>query len=370
MKLVWAIAVFITFYGSCFAQYENISTDEWIKKLSDPNDKKNEALILFRSIIIESVDTSGIDNQISLLQASATKGNLYFKKRLNLLQASFLVRKNFLQNNQSAKGVVIKLMKEAMYYANETNDEYLVAYCSYMYFSVAIFYDELELSVMYGMYSEALYEKIFGGSTFHEYIALAEQMYRIREYEQCKTYCFKWLNLPTPGKPQPLENIKMFTLNTLALAYHRTGQYDSAMYYYQKSLVSAKLINMEDWDGILSGNMGQVYYLQKKYDSALALLDKDYRISSRCKYFDNAANALQWSARANIAKGNYDKALQQIREAIALIKLLPNEGYLQNIYFAAVEVYKANGLVDSAIYYSRLTKRYTMPLKRKSTQAV
>ena len=261
-------------------------------------------------------------------------------------------------------------MKEAMLYANETNDEYLVAYCRYMYFSVAIFYDELELSVMYGMYSEALYEKIFGGSTFHEYGALAEQMYRIREYEQCKTYCFKWLNLPTPGKTQPLENIKMFTLNTLALAYHRTGQYDSAMYYYQKSLVSAKLINMEDWDGILSGNMGQVYYLQKKYDSALALLDKDYRISSRYKYFDKAANALQWSARANIAKGNYDKALQQIREAIALIKLLPNEGYLQNIYFAAVEVYKANGLVDSAIYYSGLTKRYTMPLKRKSTQAV
>ena len=50
---------------------------------------------------------------------------------------------------------------------------------------------------------------------------------------------------------------------------------------------------MEDWDGILSGNMGQVYYLQKEYDSALALLDKDYRISSRYKYFDNAANALQ-----------------------------------------------------------------------------
>ena len=85
------------------------------------------------------------------MQASATKGNLYYKTRLNLLQASFLVRKIFLQNNQSAKGVVIKLMKEAMLYANETNDEYLVAYCSYMYFSVAIFYDELELYVMYGM---------------------------------------------------------------------------------------------------------------------------------------------------------------------------------------------------------------------------
>lgn len=122
---------------------------------------------------------------------------------------------------------------------------------------------------------------------------------------------------------------------------------------------------MEDWDGILSGNMGQVYYLQKEYDSALALLDKDYRISNRYKYFDNAANALQWSARANIAKGNYDKALQQIREAIALIKLLPNEGYQQNIYFAAVEVYKANGLVDSAIYYSGLYQKVHDAIEKK-----
>ena len=48
-------------------------------------------------------------------------------------------------------------------------------------------------------------KKVFGGSTFHEYSALAEQMYRIREYEQCKTYCFKWLNLPNPAKPQPLK---------------------------------------------------------------------------------------------------------------------------------------------------------------------
>ena len=47
MKLVWAIAIFITSYGSCFAQYENISTDEWIKKLSDPNDKKTRLLFYF-----------------------------------------------------------------------------------------------------------------------------------------------------------------------------------------------------------------------------------------------------------------------------------------------------------------------------------
>ncbi len=61
------------------------------------------------------------------------------------------------------------------------------------------------------------------------------------------------------------------------------------------------------------------------------------------------------------------KAFQQIREALMLIELnLPREqGYVQNIYNAAMDIYRANGLADSAVYFPALYQQVHDSIEKK-----
>ena len=363
MKFLLFIIVFILLGICANAQVAEMPVSEWIKKLSDPKDIKNQASNLFVHNVLIGTDTFKLNSIIHQFETKGNSNSQYFKIRFILIKAKSTYYKDYLRSDKASKQPVMQLLKTAMQQANEFNDEYLEAYTSLAYFSLSDYYKELELSIMYGMYSEELYVKLYGKNEFPIYEFLAEQMYRVREYDKCKDYCLKWLAiLPVTDS----NNVyRMTVFNTLALAYHRTASYDSAMYYYNMALKEAAQINRTDWKGIISGNMGQVYYLLKKYDNAIKLLETDYSNSMNYKLFDNAANALQWSAKANIALGNKTKALHQIWEAMMLIKLVPDEKYQQNIYHAAIEVYQANGLNDSAIQFSVLYQKLHDAIEKK-----
>ena len=68
-------------------------------------------------------------------------------------------------------------------------------------------------------------------------------------------------------------------MNTVALGYHRQKIYDSAFIFYNQALQLAKQIKDTVWIGIVSGNIGQIFYAQGKYDTAYALLKGDYNAS-------------------------------------------------------------------------------------------
>ena len=172
--------------------------------------------------------------------------------------------KDHLRSNRASKADALQLMKQAMQQASESNDEYLIAFVSRMYFSTAFLYDEVALSVMYSIYSIELYEKLFGSSEYPLYQFVGELMYQVKEYEKCKDYSLKWLSITANTQIQDYIDYRMRVFNTLALAYHRTGKYDSAMYYYKKAIASTETNNSPGWKGIISGNMGQVFYLQKQ----------------------------------------------------------------------------------------------------------
>ena len=346
-------------------QVANISEKEWIKKLSDPEDKKSEFYQVVFDSVINKPDTIKLNEFIKQLEANGNSDNIYFKTRLNSIKVSLLSYKDQLRSNKSSKADALQLMKQAMQQASESNDEYLIAFVSRIYFSAAFFYNEVELSVMYSIYSVELCEKLFGSSEYSFYQFVGELMYRVKEYEKCKDYSLKWLAIMANTQIQAYKDYRMNVFNTLALAYHRTGKYDSAMYYYNKALAETLTNPWPGWKGIISGNMGQVFYLLNQYDTALTLLEKDYHISMEYKYFDNAANSLQWAARTNVALGNKGKALQQVREAMTLIQQMPDDNYRQNIYYAAVSVFKINGLEDSAVYYSGLYHQLHDSIEKK-----
>jgi len=144
----------------------------------------------------------------------------------------------------------------------------------------------------------------------------------------------------------------MRSYNTIALAYHRRGHYDSAFLYYGKALEKQYIIHTPGWDGIISGKMAQIYYAPGNYTAALPLFTMDYRISKEKEFYDNAANSLQWAAKTNLALGNKAIALHQVREAFGLLQKWPSANYLQNAYHTASEIFKSLGNNDSAYYYA------------------
>ncbi|MFT3909038.1 MAG: tetratricopeptide repeat protein [Ferruginibacter sp.] len=358
------------FHAKC--QLEPFSPEEWAKKLMDAGDRENHAALslmdtLDRITYILPPDSCvvrykafvpTIEKMLPGIEKAADNGNPYFISRINCLKAMLLsIENGMIASTPSHKQKVMELMADAMHTAHETNDEYLEAFVANEYFSRMKYYEETALAVIYGLYSAELYEKL-GLERFPKYEFLSEIMYRVREYDKCIEYSKKWLVSEKSPDLLRLGQRKMFTLNTLGLAFHRKSMYDSALFYYNKSLSAAeKEANRPDWVGIISGNMGQVYYLQRQYDTAKALLEKDYKISMSSELYDNAANSLQWVARANAALGNNEKALQQVREAMQLIQRMPDRGYQQNIYYAAIEIYSSNNHYDSALYYSTLYQK-------------
>lgn len=157
--------------------------------------------------------------------------------------------------------------------------------------------------------------------------------------------------------------------NTIALAYHRMGKYDSAFLYYSKGLEAEKKANNPAWIGIISGNMAQIYYAQRNYTKALPLFEIDYNISKEKELYDNAANSLQWAAKTNLALGNKAIALQQVKEAFALLQKWPSANYLQNAYNTASEIFKSLGNNDSAYYYAGKYNKLHDSLEKKIYQS-
>jgi len=239
----------------------------------------------------------------------------------------------------------------------------LVAFVSYTYGSVILLFGEVGLSVMYAKNGIDLFESLSYPVVPEQYQFLAELLYRVREYGECIRYAKKavaaWQRSPNEFKP-----FTVSCMNTVALGYHRQQLYDSALIFYNRALALAKQIKDTVWTGIVSGNIGQIFYAQGKYDTAYALLKGDYKASKAKGLFDNAGNSLQWAARTNLARGNKAEALAEVREAFQLLKQWPDANYLRNAYYASTQIFKEMGNYDSAFYYNSLWSRINDSLEK------
>lgn len=348
---------FAVISSAAVAQTVALPVNEWAKKLADPSDKKNEVVIKLNSLLIQFDSASAFNFLTQLRKQPDANGN-YFLARYYCVQVSIQLYFNHLSpvsasfKKEQIKLEIKKLLSKAMQIAYETNDDYLTSMVSGMYGNYMYVLEETDLAVMYMMYSAELYDKINLAAPFGNYVILGEMLWRVREYEKSIKYSEKAINVLNTSNSEFKDNYTMTCNNTIALAYHRMGQYDSAFVYYRKALEVENKINNLPWKGIISGNMAQIYFAQENYTAALPLFDLDYNISKEKEIYDNAANSLQWAAKTNLALGDRVIALKQVREAFSLLQKWPSPNYLQNAYNTASEIFKSMGNNDSAYYYA------------------
>jgi len=356
------------------AQSADLDPGKWAVELSKKDRNTYDSLFSL-AVRLEKVDSiKAFQFLDELAEKGRSKGD-HFKALFNCLKARIIYFKSyweFYQNRPTSvnldliKQQLMRLYFSAIDIAYREEDDMLVAYVSYTYGSVIILFGEVGLSVMYAKNGIDLFEKLAYEVLPAQYQFLAELLYRVREYNESIRYGKKaiiaWQNSPNEFKP-----FTVSSMNTVALGYHRQQIYDSAMIFYNRALDLAKQIKDTVWTGIVSGNMGQIFYAQGKYDTAYALLKGDYKASKEKGYFDNAGNSLQWAARTNLALGNKTAALAEVREAFQLLKQWPDANYSRNTYYTATQIFREMGNYDSAFYYNNLWSRINDSLEKVVT---
>jgi tetratricopeptide (TPR) repeat protein/DNA-binding CsgD family transcriptional regulator len=340
------------------AQNNSLSACQWARRLADPSDKENKTVTELYAVLnkLDSAHTFAFLREMK----DNAKGN-YFTARFDCVQAEMIHDKHLASSEgviafkkEPVKSQIIKLLGQAKQISYETGDDHLAAYVSGVYGRYMSAFGETEAAVMYMMNCADLYEKVHLSADCKIYVVLGEMLWKVREYEKCIRYTRKAVSLLPTLPEKELSDYTIFCTNTLGLAFHRMGQYDSAFFYYREGYAFAEKEHNVAWTGIFSGNMAQIYFAQGQFARALPLFALDHHTSDSLGYFDNAANSLQWAARANLALGNTGLALQQVKKAFGLLQKWPNSNYLQNAYYTATEIFKTLKNEDSSFYYSGL----------------
>lgn len=359
------IVFLITSNGTAFCKAKDLNAREWADKLSDPKDLKNEAASSLYNTL-STLDSITVFDFFDKLNKEPAAIGAYYIARANCVKAQMIRHFNppepifspFVQD--SIKRQITTLCDEAIRQAYITDDDYLAAYVSSIYGVSMNVFGNTEKTVMYMLYSAELYQKVGLYGPYHIYFVLGEILWEVREYEKSIYYtkvAIHLLTIPDKIFSEVETTALMMSYNTMGLAYHRLQLYDSAFYYYRKSLqISSKVKNKNAgkiWENIVLGNMAQIDFVEGKYSEALPLFISDYQSSSKAGVYDDAGNSLQWAAKTNLALGNKEEALQQIRESFYLLKRWPTAiRYRQNAYQTASEIFKSIGNNDSAYYYS------------------
>ena len=339
-----------------YAQSTELDPQKWANELNKKGEGGNKGLERIDSALLQ-IDSTRTFEFLYSLANKGTKDH-HFQARFSCLLAHQIIFQGFYHNKLTAaalsrKEEIKSMFAYAMDQAYTSEDDHLIAQVSSWYGNSMTHFGEIGLAVMYEMNGIDLSEKVSENISPYDYQFLAEILYRVREYNSSMKYARKaadaWRNSRTI-----YQTYIVSCINTMALGYHRQNEYDSALLYYNQALALAKEAGSSVWVGIVTGNMAQIYYAQKKYDTAYPVFINDYKTSKDSGYYDNAANSLQWAARTSLALGNKAAALKEVREAFELLRLWHDPSYLRNTYYTATQVFKEMGNYDSAFYYNNL----------------
>ncbi|MEJ7680508.1 MAG: tetratricopeptide repeat protein [Segetibacter sp.] len=162
--------------------------------------------------------------------------------------------------------------------AYETNNDSLISEMAWAYGIASCLYEKMERAATYCLYAAKLDAKLGKPSESYKCYFLSSLLYNTRDYEKSLQYMQASIQRETDTSQGAKHGI-INRYNTVALCYQRMEKFDSAFFFYDAAMRLAKSLNDTVWQATLSGNEGQIYYLQKRYTVAKPLLFYDYEVS-------------------------------------------------------------------------------------------
>jgi DNA-binding CsgD family transcriptional regulator/tetratricopeptide (TPR) repeat protein len=342
------------------AQKQPLPIHQWAQLLSVKEDYRN---VNYRKVYygIINMPLPLIDSAIDKMKAAGDTDNKRFDIRIHFLRAHMYMMKNgWSDQNEWSDQNVINPMLQCLHEAYQLEDNRLVEQISDILGHLFALQDHLPESVFYLLNAVKIQDKLGEGNGFMHYL-LGNQLFYTGEYKECIQLIQEALqcHLDTLNTFYPMN-----AWHTMGLAYKCFDKYDSALYAFAQSMKVARQRHDTVWYGIISGSMGEVYFDEKKYDTAKQLLLYNYSINKKSGQWDVAAFSLQWASRIALAEGKKDSALNMAKEALQMLNEYHKKNYVHEVYYgntyrqetfySLANAYLATGKTDSFQYYFQL----------------
>lgn len=199
-------------------------------------------------------------------------------------------------------------------------------------------------------------------TAFHESYGLAFFYYK--RYDEAK----QEIKLALSNKNIPI-NFKIGLLNTYGLIFRERQQIDSAKHYFQVALKLAEKSNNRPWIGVLSGNLGHIYFLEKDSRKAYELCVQDFEISTETNQFGSAINALDLLIKIEIETNRLAQAEKRLAFMDSLVHTLEyNISNYRVLYNAKTAISQARGNYKDALEFYKLARLYSDSIQQRSNQ--
>lgn len=165
-----------------------------------------------------------------------------------------------------------------------------------------------------------------------------------KRYEQSKLALNRSLKC---SKTTDLARINI--LNTLGLIYSHS-EWKKSEEYYRKAIDIAQKTGNTAWYGVLSGNLGELYYKRQEYDLAKNSFEIDFSISVEAGEIESALSALHKLLEIDILRNNRDSAELKMNIIDSLANVHNQQTHIS--YFKAKSLWSEyTGDFSSALMY-------------------
>ncbi len=260
-------------------------------------------------------------------------------------------------------------------YAHKNDSK--ISYKLYLALGIQYMYNELGTDLSIEYFFKALQTKEINNDLYclaKAQVNMAQMFYKVDDFNETKKYLLK----SEQYNDLFMTNKRWITnfYNTLAMSFFKTNGYEKSEKYYQKALQNAIVEKDTIWIGLINGNLGTLYYKQKKYLQALKLLEMDINISRRFKKEENAIISLVDIINIHIEQNELEKAKEKLEEGIILLskldKKIDNLRAFFLLYDCASLFYKTKKQYQKALEYSEMKeitiKEYENLFKNKNLE--
>lgn len=130
------------------------------------------------------------------------------------------------------------------------------------------------------------------------------------------------------GKEADLAN----SLSSIASVYHEIKDLEKAKYYYKQAIELAEKFNDISTKSVVLHNLGELLYFDKKYDSAMMLLNQSLRLEMEANNTLGIAQSKSMIATVYSAMQKYPLAFQYFDEAEKVFKKFGSKSDMATLY--------------------------------------
>lgn len=180
--------------------------------------------------------------------------------------------------------------------------------------------------------------------------SIAAQYYKFKDYEKCITVA-KNAELLSKKFTANDKWFEIVNANLIGMGYLKNNEIDSALVWLNETFKRAKLNNNKEWYGIVTGNIGKVYYMQKNYTAAINYFKTGIDSCTKYRIWDNVGDFGSILVDCYLRTQQIELAKHALNDSKNAIIKQPSNELWQKYFVAASSYSKITQQFNAAFEY-------------------